>query len=71
MEKKKPALEGWESEFRRYRILVKTFRKNEIEHQNLEIFTTGLSQLLEMRKIHSVAFHPSGREDFPVLVKNN
>lgn len=71
MKKKKPELEGWKSEFRQYKILVKSFRKNQIEHQNLEIFTTGLSQLLEMRRIHAVAFDQSQRANFKVLVKEN
>jgi hypothetical protein len=35
---------------------VKILHEDKIEHQNLEIFTTGLKQLLEMRRIHSKAF---------------
>ena len=55
-ENKRFRFNGWESGFRRYRILVKIFRQNKVEQQNLEIFTTGLQQLLELRRIHTIAF---------------
>jgi hypothetical protein len=61
----------WEADFRRYRILVKIFRQNKIEHQNLEIFTTGLQQLLELRKIHNLTFSSSGFEELLDCTRNN
>jgi len=71
MKNKKVPLEGWQSEFRRYKILVKTYRKDQVEQQNLEIFTTGLSQLLEMRRIHKLYFEPAADDWFDNLVKKN
>jgi hypothetical protein len=71
MKKKTLSPGGWESEFRRYKILVKTFRKDQVEQRNLEIFTTGLKQLLEMRKIHQQCFESSAQESFEPLVRNN
>jgi hypothetical protein len=71
MKKKKVPLEGWQTEFRRYKILVKTYRKDQVEQQNLEIFTTGLSQLLEMRRLHKLCFEPTGKEWFEKLVQKN
>jgi hypothetical protein len=64
-------MHGWESDFRRYRILVKIFKQNKIEQQNLEIFTTGLPQLLELRRIHNIAFTASGFEDLLDCTRNN
>lgn len=54
---------GWESDFRRYKILVKIFRQNMVEQQNLEIFTTGLQQLLELRRLHTIAFKTQDVDD--------
>jgi hypothetical protein len=62
---------GWESDFRRYRILVKIFRQNKVEQQNLEIFTTGLQQLLELRRIHSLAFKAENVEEIQDCARNN
>jgi hypothetical protein len=61
----------WDSDFRRYRILVKIFRQNKVEQQNLEIFTTGLQQLLELRRIHNITFTTPGFEDLLDCTRNN
>jgi hypothetical protein len=39
--------------FRHYKVMVKILHDENIEYQNLEIFTTGLPQLLELRRIHN------------------
>lgn len=62
---------GWDSDFRRYRILVKIFRQNKVEQQNLEIFTTGLQQLLELRRIHTITFTNPGFEEILDCARNN
>lgn len=64
-------LNDWNSDFRRYRILVKIFRQNKVEQQNLEIFTTGLQQLLELRRIHNIAFTSPGFEGLLDCARNN
>jgi hypothetical protein len=70
-DKSKFDFDGWDSDFRRYRILVKIFRQNKIEQQNLEIFTTGLQQLLELRRIHNIAFTAPGFEEILDCARNN
>lgn len=42
--------------FKHYKVMVKILQKNKVDYQNLEIFTTGLPQLLEMRRIHNKTF---------------
>jgi hypothetical protein len=42
--------------FKHYKVIVKILHEEKVEHQDLEIFTTGLKQLLEMRRIHNRAF---------------
>ncbi len=70
-ENKRFKFNGWDSGFRRYRILVKIFRQNKVEQQNLEIFTTGLQQLLELRRIHTIAFTEQDFEEILDCAKNN
>lgn len=53
-ENKKP--ECGQNVFKHYKVMVKILQKNQVEYQNLEIFTTGLPQLLEMRRIHNKTF---------------
>lgn len=65
------SLEGWDSDFRRYKILVKIFRSNRVEQQNLEIFTTGLEQLLELRRLHALTFTDSAEGEISEYAKNN
>ena len=69
--KKRRGFNDWDSDFRRYRILVKIFRQDKVEQQNLEIFTRGLQQLLELRRIHAIAFTSSGFEDLLDCARNN
>jgi hypothetical protein len=47
---------NWSEDFKHYILLVKIFSEGKIELQNLEIFTTGLKKLLELRRIHSAVF---------------
>lgn len=61
----------WDSDFRRYKILVKIFHQNKVEQQSLEIFTTGLQQLLELRRIHMAAFLALGFEEILDSARNN
>ena len=68
---KKFDFNGWDSDFRRYKILVKIFRQNKIEQQNLEIFTTGLQKLLELRRIHTIAFTEPDFEEILDCARNN
>ena len=42
--------------FKHYKVMVKILHDEQVEYQNLEIFTTGLPQLLEMRRIHNKVF---------------
>lgn len=42
--------------FKHYKVIVKILHDEKVEHQNLEIFTTGLKQLLEMRRLHNKVF---------------
>jgi hypothetical protein len=42
--------------FKHYKVMVKILHDEQIEYQNLEIFTTGLPQLLEMRRVHNKVF---------------
>jgi hypothetical protein len=70
-ENKKLNSMGWDSDFRRYKILVKIFRQNKVEQQNLEIFTTGLQQLLELRRIHTLTFLSIGFEEILDGARNN
>jgi hypothetical protein len=60
-----------DAEFKRYRILVKIFHTNKVEQQNLEIFTTGLQQLLELRRIHAISFMTCGFEEVLDSARNN
>lgn len=41
--------------FKHYKVMVKILHDEQVEYQNLEIFTTGLPQLLELRRIHNKA----------------
>ncbi len=42
--------------FKHYKVMVKILHDDKVEYQNLEIFTRGLPQLLELRKIHNKTF---------------
>jgi hypothetical protein len=60
-----------DTDFRHYILLVKIFSEGKIELQNLEIFTTGLKKLLELRRLHSLAFNQLGVQDIRETATNN
>ena len=56
-ENKKTNYPGNNSLFKHYKVMVKILLEDKkVEYQHLEIFTTGLPQLLEMRRIHNKTF---------------
>ena len=55
-ENKRHGLNEENLRFKHYKVMVKILHEDKVEYQNLEIFTTGLPQLLEMRKIHNKTF---------------
>ena len=59
-ENKKQEFNGNNAVFKHYKVMVKILQENKVEYQNLEIFTTGLPQLLEMRRIHNQTFGQAG-----------
>jgi hypothetical protein len=66
-ENKKTDVNEGNLQFKHYKVMVKILHDDQVEYQNLEIFTTGLPQLLEMRKIHNKTFHT---QNFGYLVDN-
>jgi len=56
--------------FKHYKVIVKILHEENVEHQDLEIFTTGLKQLLEMRRIHNRAFE-TGYQHLVQNTRNN
>jgi hypothetical protein len=68
---KKLNLNWRDTDFRRYRLLIKIFGPDKIEHQNLEIYTTGLKQLLEMRRVHARTFDNMGADIIERNAVNN
>jgi hypothetical protein len=55
----KQTLNEGTSVFRHYKVMVKILHDEQVEYQNLEIFTTGLPQLLELRRIHNKTMQAS------------
>ena len=55
-ENRKQGLNEGNLNFKHYKVMVKILRDDKVEYQNLEIFTTGLPRLLELRKIHNKTF---------------
>lgn len=55
-ENRKQDCDGQPALFKHYKVMVKILQDKNVEYQNLEIFTTGLQQLLEMRRIHNRTF---------------
>ena len=55
-ENKKQDYGGSNTIFKHYKVMVKILQENKTEYQHLEIYTTGLPQLLEMRRIHNRTF---------------
>jgi hypothetical protein len=67
-ENKKQGFNGDKAVFKHYKVMVKILQENKVEYQNLEIFTTGLPQLLEMRRIHN---HTFGHGGFACVLENS
>jgi hypothetical protein len=51
--------------------MVKILQGEKVEYQSLEIFTTGLTQLLELRKIHNKTFAPLAYKYLLDNLRNN
>jgi len=66
-ENKKQGFNGDKAIFKHYKVMVKILQESKIEYQNLEIFTTGLPQLLEMRRIHNLTL---GQTEFKCIFDN-
>jgi len=66
-ENRKQGLNEGNIHFKHYKVMVKILHEQKVEYQNLEIFTTGLPRLLEMRKIHNKTF---GQLTFKYLLDN-
>jgi hypothetical protein len=59
-----------QASFKHYQILVKLFRNERTEHHNLDVFTNGPDQLLEMRRLYSKTYKSNFRSVYH-CVKNN
>ncbi|MES2679549.1 MAG: hypothetical protein V4635_06670 [Bacteroidota bacterium] len=57
--------------FRHYQILVKLFRDEQTERHNLDIFTTGPEQLLEMRRVFTKTYRTPHSRVIYNMMKNN
>lgn len=56
--------------FRHYQLLVKLFLNGKTEHHNLDVFTTGPDQLLEMRRLYAITYK-AGFSPVYHCIKNN
>lgn len=65
-EKKTEGVNARNGSFRHFKVMVKILHGEHVEYQHLEIFTTGLQELLELRRIHNQVF---GRAE-PELLEN-
>ena len=63
--------DGHPAVFKHYKVMVKILLGKKVEYQNLEIFTTGLPQLLEMRRLHDRAFAETGERTRAETSRNN
>jgi hypothetical protein len=70
-ENKRKDFDWRDADFRHYILLVKIFSEGKIELQNLEIFTTCLKRLLELRRIHSMVFKQVAFKSLQDNVSNN
>ncbi len=70
-ENKRHGYNGGNATFKHYKVMVKILQDDKIEYQNLEIFTTGLTQLLEMRRIHNKTFDQTGFKSLSDNSRNN
>ncbi|HOZ87950.1 MAG TPA: hypothetical protein PL029_09335 [Bacteroidia bacterium] len=57
--------------FKHYQILVKLFRDDQTQHHNLDIFTTGPEQLLEMRRVFAKTYQTPHSRLVYNMMKNN
>lgn len=57
--------------FRHYQIMVKLLRNEKTEHHNLEVFTTGPEQLLEMRRVYAKTGQLCEFRSMHYLARNN
>ena len=57
--------------FRHYVLLVKLLHNNKTEHHNLEVFTNGPNQLLEMRRIYAKSYKKIEFRTIYNVMKNN
>lgn len=57
--------------FRHYQLMVKLMGDEKTEHHNLEIFTTGPHQLLEMRRIYSGIYKTLNYKTIHNCIRNN
>ncbi len=57
--------------FKHYQIWVKLLRNELTEHHNLEIFTTGPEQLIEMRRVYAKIYKKYEFKSLYKVMKNN
>lgn len=57
--------------FRHYQLMVKLMRDEKTEHHNLEVFTTGPHQLLEMRRVYAGIYKHFGCTSIHNMIRNN
>ena len=62
---------GGQATFRHYKVMVKILQDDKVDFQNLEIFTTGLPQLLELRRIHNKTFAELALSDVSGTCRQN
>jgi hypothetical protein len=64
-------LNNKEDGFRYYRIMVKIMNQDKVHHQNIEIYTTGLKRLLELRRLHALLFASPAMEKLQGIFQSN
>lgn len=57
--------------FRHYKLLIKLSHNNKTEHHNIEVFTNGPNQLLEMRRIYAKSYKKLEFSKIYNVMKNN
>lgn len=63
--------QGDDVSFKHYKIFVKIFCREQMEHHALEIFTSGPRQLLDMRRIYARTYKNTSIRSIYNLMKNN
>lgn len=64
-------LNSKEEGFRYYKIMIKIMSEEKVQHQNIEVYTSGLKNLLEMRRIHTLTFSSRYLEKMQTIMQNN